>query len=67
MGIAQETKNALKPGDMVPGKGIFIGTFDLFDAYGAKLGIKTNWYDAAIELENPRALMTLRKRSLTAM
>jgi hypothetical protein len=43
----------LQPGDMVPGKGILIGTFDLFDAYGSKLGVRTNWYDAAIELGNP--------------
>jgi hypothetical protein len=41
------------PGEMVPGKGIFIGEFDLADARGKKLGIRTRWYDAAVELGKP--------------
>ena len=57
MGMPQETKSRdliLQPGNMVPGKGIFIGGFDLVDALGSRLGIKTNWYDASIELGKPQ-------------
>jgi hypothetical protein len=43
----------LQPGQMLPGKGIFIGEFNLFDAYGQSLGIRTRWYDAALELGKP--------------
>jgi hypothetical protein len=56
MGTPQGTttgKRAPQPGEMVQGKGIFIGTFDLIDAYGKSLGIKTKWYDAAVELGKP--------------
>ena len=56
MGMLQKkpTDN-LKPGDMVLGKGIFIGAFDdLVDAQGSSLGIKTNWYDAAKDLGKRR-------------
>jgi hypothetical protein len=44
----------LQPGEMVPGKGILIGEFDLVDVSGKSLGIRTRWYDAAIELGKPR-------------
>jgi hypothetical protein len=44
----------LQPGQIVPGKGIFIGEFDLFDAGGRSLGVRTRWYDAAIELGIPK-------------
>jgi hypothetical protein len=55
MGMPQGTKNrGFQPGEMVPGKGIFIGKFNLAYAYGKGLGIKTNWYDAAIELGKPK-------------
>jgi hypothetical protein len=44
-----------KPGEWVQDKdAVFIGTFDLVDAYGSSLGIKTDWYDAAIELGKPK-------------
>jgi hypothetical protein len=39
---------------MVPGKGIFIGEFDLFDTHGRSLGIRSRWYDTAIELGKPK-------------
>jgi hypothetical protein len=42
-----------QPGEMVTGKGIFIGEFDLFGADGRSLGIRTRWYDAAVELGKP--------------
>jgi hypothetical protein len=40
-------------GQWVQGKGIVIGAFDLFDAYNRSLGIRTRWYDTAIELGKP--------------
>lgn len=46
--------------DYVPGElvqdlsGIYIGSFDLVDAAGKKLGIRTEWYDAAIDLGRPK-------------
>jgi hypothetical protein len=41
-------------GQLIPGKGIFIGEFDLADARGKSLGIRTRWYGTAIELGNPK-------------
>src|SRR5882757_9844315 len=53
MGIPQETRNEIQAGAVVPGKGIFIGKFDLFNASGKSLGLRTRWYDAAIEFGKP--------------
>ena len=50
---------ARKNRDLQPGQwdaekgGIFIGEFDLADARGKSLGIRTRWYDTAIELGKP--------------
>lgn len=48
--ITERNDRGFQPGEMVPGKGIFIGEFDLADARGTSLGIRTRWYDTAIEL-----------------
>jgi hypothetical protein len=59
MGISHETTRVangdVQPGDMVPGKGMLIGEFDLVDAYGRHLdlGVKSRWYDTGIELGKP--------------
>jgi hypothetical protein len=46
---------ALQTGDWMPDKnGIYIGEFDLVDAYGRRLGLRTRWFDAAIELGMPK-------------
>jgi hypothetical protein len=57
MGIPKEatTENRdPQPGEMVSGKGILIGEFDLVDVSGKSLGIRTRWYDAAIDLGRPK-------------
>ena len=55
MDMLKETKTCgLRPGQIVEGKGIFIGTFDLVDAQGSRLDIKTNWYDAALDFGKPK-------------
>jgi hypothetical protein len=54
--MPQETSQRvgdIQPGRIVRGKGIFIGKFDLTDACGKRLGLLTEWYDAAIDLGKP--------------
>jgi hypothetical protein len=53
--VNESTSRNLQPGEMVAGKGIYIGKFDLVDAYGSSLGIRTSWFDAAMELGKPKA------------
>lgn len=46
-----EPESGVQPGEWVESKGgIFIGEFDFVNIYSSRLGIRTAWYDAAIEL-----------------
>jgi hypothetical protein len=58
MAMPQEISNVangdFQAGEIIFGKGILIGEFDLVDVSGKSLGIRTRWYDAAIELGKHR-------------